>query len=259
MSNNVRPIRQDGVIIPAELRRLHSAGRRLARFVRREPTWRGVYQRVEDVPVRRGYEADLWLRGTRQFLENAVRGGSRLEGDRALLGVLVASHGITRILDYGGGMGIDYALLRNTIGPVRYTVVDLPAVIAIGRELLPEVCFRPDLPEHSEVELVYVRAALQAVPDPFGALRKLLSYRAKHVLLLDVPAGDIPTFVSAQLNVPGSVLTHWFFNLRELTSLAREAGYDVALCTPAARRRVRLDAPPQYQLAHSVNLLLRLP
>lgn len=245
------------------LRKARSVGRLILRRLSREPTWRGVYERFADVPVRGGYEADLWITGTTQGVRAAIRNSAKLEGDRVLLAFLVAtqSRGSARILDFGGGMGLDFVLLRNTLGAAaiaEYAVVDVPRVVEAGRQLVPEVRFSSELPEPaSSFDLVYGRSALQYVPDPFATLRRLLSYGAPYVLLLDVPAGDVPTFVTAQLNVPGSVLAYWFLNIEQVERTVIDAGYAVVLRTPADRRSVRIDAPAEYRLPHASNLVLR--
>jgi putative alpha-1,2-mannosidase len=70
-----------------------------------------------------------------------------------------------------------------------------------------------------------------------------------------VPAGDIPTFVSGQLNVPGSVLPVWFFNLQELIGKVEALGYRLAFKSALDRVFDMSNFPPTHQLHRQCNLL----
>lgn len=61
--------------------------------------------------------------------------------------------------------------------------------------------------------------------DYAGTLRAYAALQPRQILLTLLPAGLISTFASAQQNLPGSVLAHWFFNIADIEAIMREQGY----------------------------------
>jgi putative methyltransferase (TIGR04325 family) len=185
-------------------------------------------------------------------------------GEHALLPLLAATLGTerVRVLDFGGGMGIGYATMRATLPEtvhVSYRIIEIPPVCERGRSLYlhgEDVSFLEHLPgSTSAVDIVYSRSALQYVSAYRSVLRTLLGYRARYALFVMLPAGDIPTYASAQTNVPGSILAHWFFNIDEILQIASECGYALAMRAPSDRAMDRSDVPASHRLARASNLL----
>jgi putative methyltransferase (TIGR04325 family) len=233
--------------------------------------WTGVYTRYEDVPVSGpGFEGERWsaiTRASTEFALAAWRGGApvRATGDRALLpelaaGVL-AERGEVRIVDFGGGMGISYVDVRAACGPVvlEYTVVETEAVCAAGRSLFAAdsaIRFVTSLGQANQgADIVYVSSALQYVPDPLAALRELASLRARYMLLVNLSAGEIPTYATAQRNVPGSVIGYWFLALNVVTEVLQAEGYVQRRSSLSERTLTGFDVPRRYRLARGRNLL----
>jgi putative methyltransferase (TIGR04325 family) len=223
-----------------------------------------------DVPARGpGYDGWVWLEGTRRSAERAIavaREGSPLAlgglGDHALLPLLVASlrRDAVSVLDFGGGMGIGWAAVRATVPDIalRYWIVETEGTLDVGRTLFrPEdgVTFSSELPDSWRGDIVYSRSALMYVEDHSSVLRRLFAYGAPYVLLVETMAGAFPTYASAQLNLPGSVLAHWFFDLDELVSAARSAGYRLALRLPSSRAMRGQRVPPSHRLERASSLL----
>ena len=77
----------------------------------------------------------------------------------------------------------------------------------------------------ASTDIVYCQRALQYIEDYLGQLRALASLGAPWLLLARTPTGDIPTFATRQLNLPGQILPYWFINRAEFVDLLDGHGY----------------------------------
>ncbi len=209
--------------------------------------WDGVYRRFGDVPARGpGFEGDAMLAATRDVVQRAATAvrtrtvpADESQGARSLLPLLLASRAEraepVRVLDFGGGAGIDYAFVRAGLGErcaIAYHVVDAPKLCAIGAEVWrgdAAITFASSLPPSTTpFDVVYVNSALQYVDDYRALVHQLCAYGAPSVLAVRHPAGEIATFATAQRNVPGSVIATWWLDARELVDLVTADGYALA-------------------------------
>lgn len=246
----------------------------VARWANKEPfIWDGVYAKFGEVPtVGQGFASDEWLGDMERYTRAAV---DALRGDRAgvvpsvpqyhaLLSMLVASSRPVRVLDFGGGMGVGFANVRRSIAggmPVEYLIVDNAESCERGRRLLRDfssVRFMTELPRDvASVDVMVLSGVLQFVEEYEDLLGKLASFAPSHWLFTFVPAGDVPTFASAQLNVPGSVLPVWFFNLDELVQKIEALGYRLIFKSALDRVFDMSNFPLTHQLPRQCNLLFR--
>jgi putative methyltransferase (TIGR04325 family) len=173
-----------------------------------------------------------------------------------------------RVLDFGGGLGIGYLALLESIPQISsnldYQVVDLPEVCASGRALfhgLENISFAEALPPVvPRPTLVYSSSAIQYVESWRNLLEKLTSYRADAILLSDVFAGNIPTFCSLQ-NYYDSKVPQWFFNIDELVECVAAGGYRLQMKTRAVVTLLdREDGPPMdnFPATHRIPETLHL-
>jgi putative methyltransferase (TIGR04325 family) len=172
-----------------------------------------------------------------------------------------------RILDFGGGLGIGFLTLLESIPRARaridYTIVELPHITAEGRRLHADrVRYVEALPRGEQFDLVHASSALQYVEDWQQLLISLGGYGARFMLLSDIFAGRIPSFVTLQ-HYYGSRIRHWFWNLDELLAACERAGYALAMKSFAAARRGGVDDvlpmdqfPESHRLDQSLHLLL---
>lgn len=173
-----------------------------------------------------------------------------------------------RVLDFGGGLGIGYLALIETIPQIssklEYQVVDLPEVCDSGRSLFRDVqnltfseALPPVLPAPT---IVYSSSAIQYVESWRDLLEKLTSYRAESILLSDVFAGNVPTFCSLQ-NYYDSKVPQWFFNIDELVECVAAAGYRLQMKSRAVVTLLdRDDGPPMenFPVTHRIPETLHL-
>ncbi len=174
-----------------------------------------------------------------------------------------------RILDLGGGFGVGYMTLVESIprhaGAIEYTVVEIPEVCAVGRGLFSgnAVTYLDSLPTHGEFDLVHSASALQYIEDWQQVLKSMSDYGAEYILLSDVFAGSIPTFVSLQ-NYYGSRIRHWFLNLDELLGVFSSLGYQLVMRSFVNSLRLGImdvlpmdNFPASHRLEQTLHLLLR--
>jgi putative methyltransferase (TIGR04325 family) len=150
------------------------------------------------------------------------------------------------VLDWGAGVG-QYAPLARTLLPeveIEYHCKDVPALTAVGRDLLPDVTFHDDDDSclNRRYDLVLVSSSLQYIEQWQNALRRLAGATENYLLLTRTPTvANYPSFVVVQRGQPygfGTDVLEWFFNRDELLECAEEA--DLRL----VREFVMMDATP---------------
>jgi putative methyltransferase (TIGR04325 family) len=174
-----------------------------------------------------------------------------------------------RILDFGGGFGIGYMTLAESIEKsqqrIDYTIVEVPEVCISGQELFPENVLRYEssLPENESFDLVHSASALQYIENWKGILERFAGYNSQYILISDVFAGNIPTFVTLQ-NYYDSKIRHWFLNVDELISTFQLLGYELIMKSYVSSRRNGVEDilpmnnfPEQYRLDQTLHLLLK--
>ena len=83
--------------------------------------WEGVYRNYRDVPLSgEGFNSDTWIRSVYASTEAVLKNKSLgVAGDYALLPFLASlvrnNAGYLNILDFGGGMGIEYIHLTRSL------------------------------------------------------------------------------------------------------------------------------------------------
>ena len=238
---------------------------------------RGIYDHLRDVPgYGLGFTDEVYSNTARQEIEEMLSQGSNsspitdhTQGARQplplLIGLLQQNSPPIRILDFGGGLGTDYLVLRSNLKQdhnLEYHVVDHPAFCKIGDELFHDdthITFSETLPSApTPPDVVYMNSVLQYIDDFPATLRELCVLRAKFILLVRHAMGQQDTFASGQVNVPGSLIPYWLFNRRELISLLATEGYDV-ICQSMMRFPSSLrNFPVSHRISGYGNLLFRL-
>ena len=157
-----------------------------------------------------------------------------------------------KVLDFGGGLGIGYMTLEESIPlceqKIKYSIVEFPEICEQGRN-------------SGEFDLIHSASALQYIEDWKGLIKKFISYNPKYILLSDVFAGHIPTFVTLQ-NYYSSKMIHWFFNLDEFLSFFSSVGYSLKMKSYVNSRRLQTDDvlpmenfPEDHRLQQTYHLL----
>lgn len=208
--------------------------------------WEGTYRSFREVPSGgAGFSSRDWsqkslarLRELRApetaAVPQAVAYSSTLL--HAVAALALAEKPSLKVLDFGGGLGLTYASLLKAAGDPRgleYHVVENAEVCAEGRREFAgdaRVRFHEALPELKGVDVVHAQSSLQYIEDWKGMIKTLAAYGARRMILTDVPAGEFPTYASAQ-NYYDSKIPCWFFNASEFAAELERAGYRALLRT----------------------------
>lgn len=132
------------------------------------------------------------------------------------------------ILDYGGALGNTYvSLLRgvNSSSIGKYTVKELDAVCAAGKEEFSDdkrIDFVTEIPDGPH-DIVYLGSTIQYESDWKSVLAEIAEAASRYVLITDLPAGENPTYASAQKYYTSSIPC-WFFNLDEFVQVSEAEG-----------------------------------
>jgi putative methyltransferase (TIGR04325 family) len=182
--------------------------------------------------------------------------------------MLLADKKQIKILDFGGGLGIGYLTLvesiPNDLTSISYTIVEVPEVCRIARELhAGAVVYTSDLPNEPHFDLIHAASSFQYIEHWQELVEKYAALEPEYILLSDIFAGDIKTFVTLQTYYE-SKMPHWFLNLNELIKTFSVLGYGLIMKSYATSRR--LDAedvlpmenfPEELQLKQTLHLLFR--
>ena len=178
----------------------------------------------------------------------------------AIAGLIATMRGGVTALDLGGALGSAYVYLIDSLPAdrrVAYHVVDLEPACEEGRRLHaadPQITFHATLPSVRDLDVVYVNGALQYVADYVGTMRELAASRASVILFTELPAGDFPTFATAQMNIDGRVGT-WFFNRDELVVLMTDRDYVLVLDGRTAVPNDQSNLPARRRVTNYHTLL----
>ncbi len=208
--------------------------------------WEGVYSDfTEAIGTGIGFGGNDWI-------ANSVRNLNRLRSDTlncngpaaapayaegllpVIAATLLAERGRFRILDFGGGLGVGFIKAKACLpkdGFLEYFVWDVPEVCEEGKRQFSdnsEISFHSKLPQfNSPPDLVNFGSSISYVNDWHGLIGQMAGLDAQYLLFRDLPAGNIPTFVSLQ-NYYESKIPYWFFNYSEFVSKVSASGYTLS-------------------------------
>ncbi|MFN3667324.1 MAG: methyltransferase, TIGR04325 family [Sediminibacterium sp.] len=246
--------------------------------------WEGIYESFEEADTfvtGKGFEGDIYSERTFNAAKeclDSLKNGKPIAGFHKqrsnmlppVVAMMFSKHSYSplRILDFGGGLGIGYMTLMESI-PVHktnidYTIVEVPEVCEISKKLYTtgEISYIPKLPSEGSFDLVHSASALQYIEPWKEILKKITNFNPQYILLSDVFAGNVPTFVTLQ-NYYDSKMKHWFFNLDEYIAALRELGYKLIMKSYVTSKRNGVEDvlpmdnfPEQYRIQQTLHLLL---
>lgn len=241
-------------------------------------TWKGVFAHYRDVNVKgNGFDNNWYaneiLRQTQEAL--AVAKGSSLipfglGNEHRLLSLLAAiliskNDKKVKILDFGGGAGIAYVHLLSSIinkSIIDYHIVENQKLTKMGSELFKDdkrIHFYTALPDDiGNLDIIYLSSVLQYIEDYAGLLKSLSEYKAKYILFTHLSSGDIPTYATAQVNMPGAPLRYWFINLQEIIDIMARYNYSLVFKAPFENNLNQDNFPENNRLRCTCALLFVL-
>lgn len=241
--------------------------------------WEGIYTNFTGgSAVGEGFSGVEWVKRSRQkalvMLEtcrsrSTIKPLPNLHASwlLGLAGLIAAQKKRVSILDFGGGLGFSYMPVATALPEAHslsYVVVDTVPVCEEGNRLFaddPKIRFSPSLPEHvDDLDILHLGSTLHYIEDWQGLLRRIEGLTPQYLSLVDLPAGDIPTFATRQ-HYYGSLIPCWFFNLNEIKTKVSSLGFTLAAQAPHHAYILGGDTlpltnfPPELRLPHTCDML----
>jgi putative methyltransferase (TIGR04325 family) len=164
-----------------------------------------------------------------------------------------------KILDFGGGLGIGYMTLAESLPAdlkrVSYNIVEVPEISSIGINFhAGAVNYVSNLPTQTSFDLIHAASAFQYIDNWQELVKKFAALEPQYILLSDVFAGFIKTYVTLQ-NYYESKIPHWFLNLDELLACFNNYGYKLSMKAFATSRRLNVeDTLPMANFSEDLRL-----
>lgn len=200
-----------------------------------------------------GYSAPVILERTSAALLKVKRGEAVYERDSVLFdkpqypfpvlsGLLRAGligGGRLSVVDFGGSLGSSYFQCRRFLraaGVVEWSVIEQPAYVRCGREQFAdgELRFYETIEEclaRHQPDVLLLSGVLQYLPDPYGALDRLLSHRLRHVIMDRTPFlesdRDRITIQTVPEWIYPATYPAWFFSETRVARALTAAGYSL--------------------------------
>lgn len=223
--------------------------------------FRGIHANWADVP-RKGNAFDdrAWAQSAVAYSRCMIERDAsavpyEVTDEKALLPLLLALHPNSRVLDWGGATGFGYLAIQHatSLSP-NYTVVETEAICDAGRELLPQVRFLTTIPYES-FDIIVLGSALQYVEDWRDLITQLLQCAPRFVLFTKTPAGNVPTYITAQVNMPGKAHPHWMWYATEILSFMSSNGYRCIFSSACVGAINQDNFPPSHRIGQPANFL----
>lgn len=189
------------------------------------PIWEGVYSCWSDLPEYDIMGCTEWDEKQRKKLNDTREKTSKVfEESRFLLASLSSAD--RTFLDYGGSLGLTYEAIKDVTSITGYHVIEAPLIVQSGSELFQDgvVKFHTIDVEPQEVDVLYVRTALQYAENWRSELDALIKWSPSKIVMANTSTGPIPTYLTFQ-NWYGKKVPYWFINDDELIEAITSHGY----------------------------------
>ena len=165
--------------------------------------------------------------------ESDLPSQSTLFRHNSLLGLVYAvsrasrQKGSLKLLDWGGGVGHQYGLLRSLLPDIAldYTCFDLPVSVKLGGKRFPEARFTSDLKcLEQKYELIIANGSLHYFPQWAEVTRQMAEAATGFLFITMLPVildADSCVMIQQWTNPDGSRYAgpEWFISRRELIEL----------------------------------------
>lgn len=243
--------------------------------------WEGIYSNFAECPSSgEGFEGEMWASRSLERMEKLSRERKKghavppkiADGDYliSILSAIVADRqgerGIS-LLDFGGGLGFSYLSVVDSISrelSIEYHIVESRKICTAGIHFFQEnrgIHFHTSLPKIRRIDIILMNSVLQYIDDWQGLLAELAGYDPGYFLFIDLPAGDIPTFATAQ-NYYDSRIPYRFYNINEVISALSSLHYRLIFKSSFSgtylgevQNLPLSNFPEPYRLKNSCNLL----
>jgi putative methyltransferase (TIGR04325 family) len=138
--------------------------------------------------------------------------------------------GSIKILDIGGGFAEAYLHIKSSNSlKLDYRILELEHTVDACKDIFEDfydLKFYSDIKElEFDPDIVYFGSSLQYFENWKEFLHSLQRLNAATFIITDTPMGNIDTFVTAQINLPGNGIPRYIFSIDEVKSLFFSLGY----------------------------------
>jgi putative methyltransferase (TIGR04325 family) len=204
--------------------------------------WTGMFNSFEDAGGDlKAFDSEIWLNKQKDRVQEALQHFktntfSSKDYPLAIASAMILSDKKSiKILDFGGGMGIQYLDLISKVPQAKerviYHVLDSHSSVEnrpVEMDQFKNLFFHTDLNNLTEkVDVIHIGSTLQYIKDWKGLLKNLVStFKPEYFIFSDLFAGSIPTYVSHQVfydkKIPVNLL-----NEEEFLDYVTDEGYEV--------------------------------
>lgn len=241
--------------------------------------WEGVYSNFKEIPViGKGFDDDRWINSLLKKLSmaRALSTNKKNASDIATCNdsllplpasVINNRFSSVNILDFGGGLGIDYIkTVRAMEGnkKIKYHIIEKEKICIIGRKIFRDdkrIEFHASFPKKLKVDIAHINSSLQYIENWKEHLCKMADYKPGYFLFTNLGAGNIPTYATVQ-NYYGSRIPCWFFNINDIKCVMAKKGFELLFMSAyigtffgRPQQVPQLNFPLKYRLGHACNLL----
>lgn len=240
--------------------------------------WEGVYSNFQEAGGDLdASDSEIWINKQIDKAESALQ---RYENKESLskdypLPIVVAmelcSKDTLSILDFGGGMGIQYLEILAKVPKAKnsliYHVVDGASSINRVPQKIKDfsnITFYSDLNEVVEkIDIIHIGSTLQYV-EAWQALLQLLidKFNPTYFVFSDLMVGDIPQFVSHQIFYDKKIPV-WMLNYNSVISFFTKREFDLKYQTYFDSNILGHDTLPNFlipensRIQNTVNIILQ--
>ena len=245
--------------------------------------WEGVYSNFQEAykfRVGLGFSGSTYIK---RSMEVAIKCRMALRNNRPIpifhkqrgiylpitVGMMLGSSDKIKVLDFGGGLGIGYMSLQESIGSevanVNYNIIEVPEVCQIASDLHVgnDLVYSSHLPTTGVFDLIHAASSIQYIEKWKDVLIKFTQLEPEYILLSDIFAGHIQSYVTLQ-NYYESKIPHWMLNIEEILQLFKIKGYRLVMKEYANSRRLdaqdilpMINFPEELRLSQTLHLLFR--
>ena len=241
--------------------------------------WEGVYNSWEEAPNDDDiFKGTIWVGQVEDRAKKDIAAYNRCKIVPPPLildyilpvvgGMLLPSKKKLCVIDFGGGMGASYFPLISSIPhpeKIEFHIIEGKKICERGQKILKQFTnlhFHTQLPNLSKtVDIVHAGSSIQYVKNWKLLLKELTDYQPSLLVLEDLMAGNIPSFVTIQ-NHYGRKARTWFLNINELIEEIEALGYRMTYKSRYTRKILGKVGPlkmknfsSQYRLDYGSHLM----
>ena len=182
--------------------------------------------------------------------------------------VCSSSKGDLKVLDFGGGMAASYFPLISSLpnsSNIEFHIIEGKEICIKSKGILGDfkkLYFHEKLPKISHsFDIVHAGSSIQYVHDWKSLLANFIDYCPQLLILEDLMAGDVETFITLQ-NYYGKKIRSWFLNINEIIQAVEQLNYKLIYKTQFTHDILGKVGPlpmenfsPPYRLDYGSHLM----